>query len=71
MDRLPLPNSVRCPALDLFRKYNYPDDHTVKQFKEAVVVEAIEKIIAVSKNEAGSVQQATGGEVIKHQGANE
>jgi hypothetical protein len=46
MDRLPLPNSIHCPALELFRRYKYPDDHTVKQFKEPVIVEVIEKLVA-------------------------
>ena len=46
MDRLPLPNSIRCPALELFRRYKYPDDHTVKQFTEPVIVEVIEKLVA-------------------------
>ena len=46
MSRLPLPNIIHCPALELFRRYKYPDDHAVKQFKEPVIVEVIEKLVA-------------------------
>lgn len=59
MDRLPLPNSIKCPALELFRKYKYPDDHTVQQFKEPVIVEVLQKIISVEtkpKNEGTGVE---------------
>jgi hypothetical protein len=65
MDRIPLPNSVKCPALELFRKYKYPDDHTIQQFKEPVIVEVLEKIIAVEtkpKNEGTGVEGTTGAE---------
>jgi hypothetical protein len=65
MDRLPLPNSLKCPALELFRKYNYPDDHTIQQFKEPVIVEVLQKIISVDtkpKNEGTAVEATTGGE---------
>lgn len=66
MDRLPLPNSVKCPALELFRRYKYPDDHTIQQFKEPVIVEVLQKIIAVDtkpKNEETGVGGTTGAEV--------
>lgn len=65
MDRLPLPNSVKCPALELFRKYKYPDDHAVQQFKEPVIVEVLEKIISIEtkpKDEETSVGRTTGTE---------
>ena len=32
--RIPLPNSLWCPALALFRKYNYPDKAFVEAFKD-------------------------------------
>jgi hypothetical protein len=66
MDRLPLPNSVKCPALELFRRYKYPDDHTIQQFKEPVIVEVLQKIIGVDtkpKNEGTGVEGTTGTEV--------
>ena len=65
MDRLPLPNSVKCPALELFRRYKYPDDHTIQQFKEPVIVEVLQKIISVEskpKNEETGVGGTTGTE---------
>jgi hypothetical protein len=65
MDRIPLPNSLKCPALELFRRYKYPDDHTIKQFKEPVIVEVLEKIISVDtkpKNEGTGVEGTMGAE---------
>jgi len=64
MDRLPLPNSIKCPALELFRKYKYPDDHTIQQFKEPVIVEVLQKIISVDTkpNEGTAVEGTTGAE---------
>ncbi len=62
MDRIPLPNSVKCPALELFRRYKYPDDHTIQQFKEPVIVEVLEKIISLEtkpKNEGTRVEGTT------------
>ena len=47
MERLPLPNSILCPALELFRRYKYPDEHTVKQFTEPVIAKVLEKLVAV------------------------
>jgi hypothetical protein len=65
MERLPLPNSIKCPALELFRKYKYPDDHTIQQFKEPVIVEVLEKIISTETkptNEETAVGRTTGAE---------
>lgn len=64
MDRLPLPNSIKCPALELFRKYKYPDDHTIQQFKEPVIVEVLQKIISVEikPNEGTGVEGTAGTE---------
>ena len=66
MDRLPLPNSVKCPALEVFRKYKYPDAHAVEQFKEPVIVEVLQKIIAVEtkpKNEETGMGGTTRAEI--------
>ena len=62
MDRLPLPNIVRCPALDLFRRYKYPDDHAVKQFKETEIAQVFEKIVETQSKGDGqdSVPPTTG-----------
>lgn len=64
MERLPLPNAIRCPALELFRRYKYPDEHAVKQFKEPVIVEVLEKLVAVEDkpNEEVSVSGTAGSE---------
>jgi len=56
MDRLPLPNIVRCPALDLFRRYKYPDDHAIKQFKETEIAHVLEKIIVTEGKGDGEVK---------------
>jgi hypothetical protein len=65
MDRLPLPNAIRCPALELFRRYKYPDEHTLKQFKETVIAEVLEKLVSVEDkaNEGVSVPETAGAEV--------
>ena len=64
MDRLPLPNVLRCPALDLFRRYKYPDDHAVKQFKETEIAHVLEKIVATQTkgDEQDRVPSTTGAE---------
>lgn len=45
--RLPLPNSIRCPALELFRKYHYPDAYALSCFtpETAKVLEQISKVM--------------------------
>jgi len=71
--KLPLPNSVSCPALDLFRKYKYPDDYAIKCFENEEVKKVLEKISSVKiENVAtittfqtapsGTIQKTTGGE---------
>lgn len=42
--RLPLPNCLRCPALALFRKYNYPDSKMVEAFQDPVLKEHLKLI---------------------------
>jgi len=37
--RLPLPNCLRCPALALFRKYNYPDSKLIEAVQDPALKE--------------------------------
>lgn len=71
--KLPMPNCIKCPALELFRKYKYPDDYAIKAFENEETKKVLEKISAVSiENVAtittiqtapsGGIQKITGGE---------
>lgn len=57
--RIPLPNSLRCPALALFRKYNYPDKALVEAFKDETTKEYLEKIsnVAVELKDDGTIKE--------------
>ena len=43
--RIPLPNCLRCPALALFRKYNYPDSKLIEAVQDPTLKEHL-KIIS-------------------------
>jgi len=57
--RLPLPNSLRCPALALFRKYNYPDKDLVNAIKDEEVKKHLNLIsqVAVELKDDGTIQE--------------
>jgi hypothetical protein len=57
--RIPLPNSLRCPALALFRKYNYPDKALVEAFKDETTKEHLEIIskVALEIKDDGTIQE--------------
>ena len=57
--RIPLPNSLRCPALALFRKYNYPDKALVEAFKDEELKKHLNLIsqVAVELKHDGSIQE--------------
>jgi hypothetical protein len=57
--RLPLPNSLRCPALALFRKYNYPDKDLVDAIKDEEVKKHLNLIskVAVELKDDGTIQE--------------
>jgi len=67
MNAFPLPNSISCPALDLFRKYNYPDEHTVQQFSDSVTQEVLKKLSAENPNERDRVARPTQPKTGGHQ----
>jgi len=51
LSRLPLPNSIRCPALELFRKYHYPDGYALSCFSvsTANVLKEISQVMVEPK----------------------
>ena len=51
LSRLPLPNSLRCPALELFRKYHYPDGYALSCFSNetANVLKEISQVMTEPK----------------------
>jgi hypothetical protein len=57
--RLPLPNSIRCPALALFRKYNYPDRALIEAFKDETTKEHLNLIsqVAVELKDDGTIKE--------------
>jgi hypothetical protein len=71
--KIPLPNCISCPALDLFRKYKYPDEYAIKAFENQDVKKVLEKISGVKIEHvptittfqsapSGGVPETTGGE---------
>lgn len=49
--RLPLPNCLRSPGLEMFRNYHYPDGYALSCFKPetAKVLEEISKVMVEPK----------------------
>jgi len=54
LSRLPLPNSLRSPGLELFRKYHYPDGYALSCFtpETAKVLETISQVMVEPKPNA-------------------
>ena len=57
--RLPLPNCLRCPALALFRKYNYPDSKLIEAVQDPAMKEHLKLIsdATVEIKEDGIIQE--------------
>ena len=57
--RIPLPSSIRCPALALFRKYHYPDSAFIDAIKDEKTKEHMKLIsqVAVEIAEDGTIQE--------------
>ena len=57
--RIPLPNSIRCPALALFRKYNYPDAKMLEAFQDETTKEHLKKIsqVTIEIKDDGTIQE--------------
>jgi hypothetical protein len=57
--RIPLPNCLRCPALALSRKYNYPDSMLIDAIQDEKMKAYLEKIskVVVELTEDGDIKK--------------